>query len=218
MFSSRQIKKVFLTCFFTLSFLLVWTYGQAALAQEENSLEEIISPETKDGKKSTEKSGVELAYDFYEKCSVSPDYFVSEKIQKEYCRCKAAKMANSMSKSEFLALEKDSEIGNDARNKMRMNADSLCMRPAIKAYTKGICMKDSQFKGIVIGKSKICNCVSDYMSSYANKNLPSIIIRAATEYPLSLDPLSFFLSGEDFNMMYAVHKEYCYNQVIYSQN
>ncbi|MBK6895072.1 MAG: hypothetical protein IPH06_00575 [Alphaproteobacteria bacterium] len=206
-------------CFFLLPLLLLLTLTlrTQAFAEDEKTLEQILSPkDSKSGKPNSEKSGVELAYDFFEKCSTSPDYFVSEKIQKEYCRCKAAKMANSLSKKDFLALEEDSEDGNNARNGMRMNADSLCMRPAIKSYAKGVCMKDPHFKTIVLGKSKMCDCVADYMSSYAKKHLPSIIIRAATEYPLSLDPLSFFLSSEDFNMMYSVHKEYCYNKVVYS--
>lgn len=218
MFSSQQTKKVFLTCFFSLSLLFAWTLSTTAFADKEQTLEEMVTQENKGGKKDSEKTGVELAYDFYEKCTTSPDYFVSEKIQKEYCRCKAAKMANSMSKSELLALEKDSPAGNDARDIMRMNADSLCMPPAIKSYTRAICMKDKQFKEVVLGKSQICDCAGDYMRSYASKNIPGIIIKASTQYPLSLDPLSFFLSSEDFNMMYGVHKEYCYNKVVYSQN
>ncbi len=206
-----RFSKLIVLTFLVLSQIL----ASLAVAQEEKSLKDIFDSQEKVQKHRTSKSGEELAYEYYESCFNSPDYFVTEKIQKKYCSCKAAKISESLSPKEISILSEDTKAGKAARDKMRINAESVCMLPPTKSYTYGICMKDPHFKTIIMGKSKICNCVSDYMQNYTKKNITSIIITAATEEPLSLDILSHFLRTRDFDMMYRNFKDRCYTQVIY---
>ncbi len=188
-----------------------------ARAQQDKTLMDIFEPQNKIEKNKTSKSGEELAYEFYEKCISSPDYFVSEKTQKKYCSCKAAKISESLSPKEISALEEDTKLGKAARDKMRINAESVCMLPAVKSYTVGICMKDPNFKTIVMGKRAICSCIAGYLETFTKQNIPGIIIKAATAEPLSLDALSFFLRSIDYDLIYRNNKDRCYTQTVYSE-
>ncbi|MCB1680986.1 MAG: hypothetical protein H6858_04190 [Rhodospirillales bacterium] len=209
-------RKIILCFLLTVLALLAPWHKAPAYAQKDQTLEELVTGD-KNSKKSGVKSGADLAYDFFEKCSTDPDYFVKEKTQKEYCRCKAEKMSTSLSRSELLNLKEDSERGSIARDHMRMYADSVCMSPAIKSYTYGVCMKDPQFKKILLGKSEICKCMSRYVDYYIGRQIPNILVRASTQEPLSLDALSFFLRSPEYDQMYGMYRERCYTEVTYSQ-
>lgn len=186
----------------------------AAEADEPN-LKDIFEDDSTKNKDNRPKSGKEMAYEFYEKCTTSPDFFVSEKTQKNYCACKAAKMEETMTPKEMAALEDDTRDGKAARDKMRMNADANCMRDAALSYTFGICMKDRQFREVVIGKSTMCRCVRDLVAKRTRRELPDIIIKAATQEPMSTNPLSFYLRSPDFDQLYSLSKEHCYTQMVY---
>lgn len=185
--------------------------------QNDQTLKDIFDDGSGSSPDKSRKSGKEMAYEFYEKCTTSPDFFVSEKTQKNFCACKAAKMEETMSPKEIAALEDDTREGKAARDKMRMNADANCMGDAARSYLYGICMKDKHFREVIIGKSTICRCVRDRVSRQAERHMPSIIIQAATQEPLSTDTLSFYLRSPGFDQNYVLAKDNCYNKYIYEQ-
>lgn len=200
---------------------LLWatpSYAQdAAQDKKEQTLKDIFSPDEAHDTSGKPKSGSEMAYAFYEKCAASKDFFISEKSQKDYCACKAAKMEETMTARQIAVLEEDSKAGSEARTLMRMNADANCMKEAIKAYTYGICLKDNQLKKIVIGKGTLCRCIRDLVQKRTRRSLPQIIIKAATAEPLSTNPLTFYLQSQDYEYEYDMSKQYCYTQFTYNQ-
>lgn len=202
---------------FAVATLPVMAQDPLAAEPSEQTLKDIFEGDRTKTPDDRPKSGKEMAYEFYEKCSTSEDFFVSEKTQKDYCACKAAKMEETMTPREMAALEDNTNAGKAARDKMRMNADANCMRDAVLTYSYGICMKDRQFREIVIGKSTMCRCVRDLVARRTRRTIPGIIIKAATQEPLSTNPLSFYLRNDDFDQHYRLSKEYCYTKFIYEQ-
>lgn len=191
--------------------------GPAAPGQEdEKTLKDIFEDGDIKKEDNRKKSGSEMAREFYFKCVNSPDYFVSNKTQKNYCACKAAKMEVTMTPKEMAALEDDTKEGNDARNKMRMNADANCLPDAVLRYSYDICQKDPLFREIIVGKTELCKCTRSQVKRQIRRTIPDILIRAATQEPLSTDPLSFFLRSTHFEEAYRMSKTYCYNQHAYS--
>ncbi|MCL4677675.1 MAG: hypothetical protein KJ017_03665 [Alphaproteobacteria bacterium] len=208
--------------FAALACMIALTVPSATLAQDtpaaeenETNLKDIFESDPTKNKDNRPKNGKEMAYEFYEKCTTSPDFFVAEKTQKNYCACKAAKMEETMTPKEMAALEDDTREGKAARDKMRMNADANCMRDAALTYTYGICMKDPHFREIILGKSSMCRCVRDLVARRTRRDLPNIIIKAATQEPLSTNPLSFYLRSPDYDQLYSLSKEHCYTKMVY---
>lgn len=201
----------------TLAYAPAIAQEPPAAAESDQSLQDIFEDGTAKNPDNRPKSGKEMAYDFYEKCSTSPDFFVSEKTQKNFCACKAAKMEETMTPKEMAALEDETKAGNAARDKMRMNADANCIGDAARTYIFGICMKDKHFREVIIGKSTICRCVRDRVSRQAERHMPSLIIQAATQEPLSTDTLSFYLRSPGFDQNYVLAKDNCYTKYIYEQ-
>lgn len=212
-------KKLSLLLFAALSLICLLTHpspSQAQEVKEEKTLKDIFDEGKHKKEDGTHKSGKELAEEFYQECSTSKDYFVTPKTQENYCACKASVIAQTLSPKEILVLKEDSKAGKLARDKVRINAEPACLLPAVKQYTKGICTKDKQFRTIILGKGKICGCVSRGINQHVNKNMTEIVYEAAVKEPMSLDTLSHYLRTEAYDMIYRTYKDNCYIQEVYS--
>ena len=196
--------------------------SQMAHAQNQNSdqtLEDIFGtgdvPKSKEGAK---KTSADLANEYYTECVSSQRTLLNEITQKNYCGCKAAKMAENLSREEILALKEKTREGSNARDQMRIYVEPSCMPYAVRDFSRNVCLQDDRFKKIVRGKVKVCDCAAQLDIKFLNRSFPEIIIKAATEEPMSLDPLTHYLLGADFEMIHDTSKNECYTRYIYGQN
>ncbi len=195
---------------------------QMSFAQNQESdqtLDDIFGtddvPKSNEGKR---KTAAELANDYYTECVNSERTLLNKVTQKNYCGCKSAKMAQNLSRAEILALNDRSREGSNARDQMRIRVEPECLPFAVRDYSRNICLQEERFKKIVRGKGQVCDCAAQLDVKHLNYNLPDILIKAATEEPMSLDPLTHYLLSDDFAIVHNTTKNECYTRYIYGQD
>lgn len=182
---------------FALLFLCL--IPQISAAQDDvESLGRILNEpgEYRDGKAVT---GEDFANMYYEKCvSEKQDVFV-EREREILCTCMAAKMSETLTLSEFQALERKTVAGRDARGKVVAFAHLPCMSYVMDSKIHRECRKLPVVQKLITGKNTLCGCTKNRYKKYLIQNASFIAQNARLNEPMSMNPLAIFFEGREHN-------------------
>ncbi len=190
---------------FIISIILFTASTSIAQSNDDDvkSLGDILNPKTdydNDGKALTAAS---MANNYYNSC-IDKNNFVFDEIEKNIlCSCTAAKMSENLTVDDFMALDKKTAKGKDARGRMLAYSYAPCMEYVVDKKVSTDCYISKSLDDIVIGKSHICKCVADRFKQHINRAAPSIITSSMLNEPMTLDPLGYYFKNRDY---YAQHK------------
>lgn len=183
---------------FLFALLLFFPLPSSAQDDDVKPLSEILNPPIdygNDGKPLTSQ----IMANYYFKNCIKEDTLVFEQDEKELlCACSAANMSQHLSVEEFKALDKDTVKGRNARGKAIVNGYTPCMEYVMESKIMRDCSKSKQLRDIIIGKSKMCGCTTNYMKSFMTRDGAYLIMNTLEQHPMSLDPLEYYFREDGY--------------------
>lgn len=140
----------------------------------------------------------DYAIQYQKKCMAHVHTVYSDKEKEVVCGCTAAKMAETLTTDEFQILYDEDIKGQDVRDKAIAYAYAPCVRLIFNNLMTKDCLHSDHLKGVISGKNAICSCGVKTLSRIVNQMMPTIIIKIMKYNPLTLDPMEYYFSSEDY--------------------
>ncbi len=180
------------------------------------SLPEILNNPLPNGSKPI--TPADLARSYYHKCVAKESLIFTRREQEILCSCTASGMATALTAKEIKHLERKTNTGTEARDKFRAFAYAPCMEYVVEDKVQFECYKTPLIKSLIGGKKAICQCTKERMKKFINDNASTIIINAARENPMTLDPLGDYFVRADYYGQRDYTIKQCYDMFRYNKD
>lgn len=179
------------------------------------TLKEIFEDHEEKEKRTGEKTGTQLANDFFYKCAAIKDDYMNMDARNDLCGCVSAKISRRLSNEEIYALYDESKEGKNARAHLLIDAYVPCMLRPIKEVTVGRCLKTKQMEQFRTGRKTICGCVAGMMHDYVEREKHNLVSEGVKYNPMTLDPLEHFIGSTSYYNLMSDYLRSCIYQQAY---